>query len=180
MFENDEQFTANQILTLHILKCIDMPVSDSALTEVILGPGKVSYFSFQQCLSEMISFGCISRVLDSMGIPMYTLSDKGREILDSMKYMISGGLGYCYEKYISAHREEIENNLKVNCTILQDLKGNVFIHCYVRDNLSCVVDVTLPVASKRDAEAICDSWRKDPSGMYVSILKSVYGQAGLS
>ena len=112
MFENGAQVTADSVLILHILKLMGEPVTDSALTEILMGPGLVNYFTSLQCLSVLTEEGLVRRSLDSMGKAMYDITVSGEDMLASLKYMLSGGLGAAYESYIANHRDDIKKRTR--------------------------------------------------------------------
>lgn len=177
MFENGEQYAADQVLVLFVLDTLGIPVSDNHLTDLMMGPGLVNYFTYVQCLDDVVKAGFVQRRLDSMGIATYSLEEQGKAMLAAKKYMLSGGLGARYETYVSQHRNEIRQQMKIDANTFEDSQGNLFIRCFVRDGLNCIVDITLPVPSRSDAEAICKAWRSNSSAMYVEIIKAMYNQS---
>ncbi len=180
MYENGEQYTANTVLVLHVLKCMGEPVSDLHLTDLMMGPGLVNYFTMEQCLQQLTDGGFVDRRLDSMGVAIYSLTQAGEALLDSMKYMLSGGLGARYAAHVKQHSAEIRGKMHVDANCFEDSKGNLYVRCFVRDGLMSIVDITLPVASKADGEQICKAWRNDSSSMYIQLLKALYDGAKIN
>ena len=174
MFENSEQYTANKILILFILDRLGVKLSDHFLNAVLLGPGLVNYFSVQECREDLIAKGCVQRELDSAGTVLYSITEKGRERLGQMRYMLSGGLGARYEAYLEAIRDSLEQGMHVNADCFEDAAGNVYVRCYVREGSNCIVDVKLPVANRSDGAAICETWRKNTSELYLQLVKTFY------
>ena len=174
MFENSEQYTANKILILFVLDKFEMQMTDNALNAVLLGPGLVNYFSIQECKEDLIAKGCVERLLDSNGSVLYCITEKGKERLEQMKYMISGGLGARYAAYIEEHREELEHALTVNADCFEDSNGNTYVRCYVREGVNCIVDVKLPVANRKDGVKICEAWKQKTSKIYLHLVKTFY------
>ncbi|MBO7407755.1 MAG: DUF4364 family protein [Clostridia bacterium] len=177
MFENDTQMTADGVLILHILSLLGEPVPDTLLTEIIMGPGLVNYFTAGQCLSALVDAGYASRSLDSMGKALYDITESGRGVYESLKYMLGGGLGAAYESYIRCHRDDIKKRTKIDATWTQDTKGNFFVHCFVRDGMRAVVDITLPVADKQDADYIVNAWKNNSSKLYFEVLKKLLNRS---
>ncbi len=173
MFENDSQLNADGVLILHVLKTVEEPVPDDTLTELIMAPGLINYFSYCRCLSGLIEAGFVRRNLDSMGKALYDITESGCSVLSSLRYMISGGLGAAYESYISNHKDDIRKRTRIDAGWTRDAKGNYFVHCFVREGLKAVIDITLPVADREDAEAIVSSWKKGASDKYIGILKTL-------
>ncbi len=174
MFENNEQYTANKILILFVLNKLGMRMTDNALSAVLLGPGLVNYFTVQECREDLIAKGCVKRELDSNGCALFSVTEKGKERLEQMKYMLSGGLGARYEAYIEEHREELEHALLVNADCFEDSNGNAYVRCYVREGVNCIVDMKLPVANRKDGADICEAWKQKTSKIYLQIVKTFY------
>lgn len=174
MFENNEQYTANKILILFILDKVGMALTDNCLSAILLAPGLVNYFTVQECREDLIVKGCVSRELDSSGCVLYSITEKGRERLEQMRYMLSGGLGARYEAYIESHRDSLAHDMHVNADCFEDSEGNTYVRCYVREGTNCIVDVKLPVADRSDGAAICEQWRKNTSELYMQLVKTLY------
>lgn len=174
MFENNEQYTANKILILFVLDKLGIRLTDNALNAILLGPGLVNYFTIQECREDLISKGCIKREQDSNGCVLFSVTEKGKERLDQMRYMLSGGLGARYEAYIEENRNALERAMYVNADCFEDAGGNAYVRCYVREGTNCIVDVKLPVANRKDGAAICDQWRKNTSNIYIQLMKAFY------
>ncbi|MBO4327207.1 MAG: DUF4364 family protein [Clostridia bacterium] len=171
MFEDGSQMTADSVLILYVIDLVGGPLQDDMLTELIMGPGLVNYFTMCQCLSGLARGGYVSRKLDSMGKAMYDITVSGSEALASMKYMISGGLGAAYESYIRNHKDDIKKRTRIGANWTRDAKGNYFVHCFVREGLNADIDITVPAADREDAETIILNWKNNAAGKYVEILK---------
>ena len=174
MYENNEQFTANKVLILHILDRLDTFVSELYLTEILLSPGLVNYFSAQQAIDQLISMGFINRVLDSNGLPVFCITEKGRDISRSLSYMIAGGLGARYDRYIEENKEKIIEKMHVNADVYSDENDNFYVRCYVREGTNCIVDIKVPVANIKDASSIDLAWKNNSMKMYLEITETLY------
>jgi hypothetical protein len=86
-------------------------------------------------------------------------------------------LGAAYESYIRCHRDDIKKRTKIDATWTQDTKGNFFVHCFVRDGMRAVVDITLPVADKQDADYIVNAWKNNSSKLYFEVLKKLLNRS---
>lgn len=171
MFENGDQMTADSVLVLYVLSLLEGPVPEDVLIELLMSPGLVNYFAVCQCLTGLADGGFIVRNLDSMGKSLYDITGSGRGMLSSLKYMISGGLGAAYESYISNHKDDIKKRTRTDANWTRDSKGNIFVHCFVREGLNAVIDVTLPVSGREDAETIIANWKNNTSEKYIGILE---------
>lgn len=180
MYENNDQLTANKVLILHVLDKLDMFVSELYLTEVILAPGLVNYFSMQQAIAQLVSMEMIDRILDSNGLPVYCVTNKGREIASSLSYMIAGGLGARYDRYIDENKEKISQKMNTNSDVFEDERGNYYVRCYVREGTNCIVDLKIPVGSRKAACAICEAWKLNSTKMYLELTELFYKYGDLN
>ena len=67
MYENDKQILENDILVLYILNKFDIMITEKSLTDIILTPGLVNYFSFQDSLKKLIENNFVSVFNDNDG-----------------------------------------------------------------------------------------------------------------
>ena len=174
MYENEEQYTENKLLLLFVLDRLKIPVTDLYFNEIMLEPGMVNYFTIQTALGELVSHGCIDRILDSGGIPMYALAEKGREILRSLEQTIPYGVRARYVEIVTKNRAAIKRQMEVNAICFEDEQQNYYVRCFIREGLDRIVDIKVPVASKKDAGEICAAWQKNPSKIYVEIMRVLY------
>lgn len=174
MYENNDQLTANKVLILHVLDRLDSFVSELYLSEIMLTPGLVNYFSIQQAISQLVSMECIDRILDSNGLPVFCITDKGRDIAQSLSYMIAGGLGARYDKYIDENKDNILRKMNTNADVFEDEHDNYYVRCYVREGTNCIVDLKIPVGNRKAASAIAEAWKNNSTKMYLELTELFY------
>ena len=79
MFENStEELAYHKLLILYILDKINMDLTNSQMTQVVLETDIMNYFSFQQILSQLMDSKFIKPYKDS-GREYYCLTQKGLE-----------------------------------------------------------------------------------------------------
>lgn len=89
MFENDSQELENDVLILYVLGQFDISITEKSLTEIILSPGLVNYFSFQSSLTRLLKDKLINILTDTDGINMYSITEEGLGILATLEGSIS-------------------------------------------------------------------------------------------
>ena len=106
----------DKLLLLLALDMMDMPVTGMYVNELLLQPGYVNYFNIQTALGELIESGCIDRIPDGDGIPMYVITEKGRETFREFAYLLPEGLAAKYEDHIMRNRDQVKKMLEIKST----------------------------------------------------------------
>ena len=82
MFENSsEELASNKLLILYILNKINMDLTNSQITQVVLDTEVINYFSLQQFLSQLMESKFLTTNKDS-NREYYSLTQKRLEILE--------------------------------------------------------------------------------------------------
>ena len=63
-------------------------------------------------MRKLVTDGFVEKMGESP--VLYSITEKGKERLKQMKYMLSGGLGARYESFIEENRTELEKSICVN------------------------------------------------------------------
>ena len=82
MFENSsEELASHKLLILYILDKINMDLTNSQITQVVLETEMMNYFSLQQFLSQLMESKFLTTYKES-DREYYSLTQKGLEILE--------------------------------------------------------------------------------------------------
>ena len=82
MFENSsEELASHKLLILYILDKINMDLTNSQITQVVLETEMMNYFSLQQFLSQLMESKFLTTYKES-DKEYYSLTQKGLEILE--------------------------------------------------------------------------------------------------
>ena len=173
MFSEDLN-TEDKLLILLALETYGMPITDMYLTELLLSPGYMNYFSIHDALGKLVSNNLVDRVLDNEGIPMYSINQAGKDVFTEFGYLLPDGLATKYENHIMKSRNEIKKKIEVNYSVSSDADGNYFARLFVRDGSNYVVDIKVPAAGSDDANNMCRRWKENNSEMYLKIMEALH------
>lgn len=178
MFENTKQQEDNKLLLLFVLDKLDLPVTGLCINDIMLEPGWMSYFSVQIALNELVAEAFVSRFLDEDGIPMYRITQLGRDRLDAMNRELPRGLAKRYEQYINRERENIRKQLEVNANYFVGANGELYVRCFLRDGADYIMDFKIPATDKQEAVRLCQTWKEYTAETYLKVLQSFYREDG--
>ena len=173
MFENDSQYTENQILILYVLKEIDLDTPGSLLTDILLEPRMMNYFAMQSALCDLTDSGLVLTVKDSGGIPLYSCSKKGLDILKSLENTISPAIKDTYKRLVHKEKSKIKQSIEINANHFTGTDGQIYCRCFIRDGSTYIADVRIPVADKTEADTVCKNWKNNTSEVFLKVIKAM-------
>lgn len=172
MYENDKQLLENDVLVMYILSKFDVHISEKSLTELVMTPGLVNYFSFQNSLAKLLENKFIDVFFDNDGLSLYGLTDAGRVALGSLGTALSVALKSSYDRVLLNETEKIRNETNVNAYHFIDINGNNAVRFYIRENGNKIVDIKFPVPDKETALEMCAKWKSNAYDMLDKIICS--------
>lgn len=174
MFENDSQYTENQILILYVLKEIDMDTPGSLLTDILLEPRMMNYFTMQSALCDLVDSQMVLSIKDSDGIPLYSCSKKGLETLNALIGTLPNALTEGYKRRIHKEKDKIKKAIEINAAHFTGTDGQIYCRCFIREGNTYVTDIRIPVANKEEADTVCENWKNNTSEVFLKVIKSMF------
>jgi predicted transcriptional regulator len=170
MFENSsEELASNKLLILYILNKINMDLTNSQITQVVLDTEVINYFSLQQFLSQLMESKFLTTYKES-DREYYSLTQKGLEILEYFLSRISEDVTKKIDEYISVNKKSLLSDTEVKSSFIQQNDNEFIVNLKVIENQSNLIDLNLNVSSEKQAQKICNNWKRNASYMYAEII----------
>ncbi|SHJ64407.1 protein of unknown function [Clostridium cavendishii DSM 21758] len=172
MYENTIELAENKLLLLYIIKSIKYPISNTQLTEIVLENSFINYFTLQQYISELISSEFL-KYNEHNSKQVFNLTDKGLSVLNFFNDRISKSKIKIIDEYLKNKTELIkkEMNITADYTLAND--NSFLINLKAIENDVLLLDLKLTVASKKQALALCNKWKENPSDIYTKIINAL-------
>ena len=156
MFENSsEELASHKLLILYILDKINMDLTNSQITQVVLETEMMNYFSLQQFLSQLMESKFLTTYKES-DREYYSLTQKGLEILEYFLSRIPEDLTKKIDEYVALNKQSLLSDTEVKSSFIE--------------NQSNLIDLNLNVSSEKQAQQICNNWKNNASYMYAEII----------
>ena len=170
MFENStEELAYHKLLILYILDKINMDLTNSQITQVILETDMMNYFSLQQILSQLMDSKFIKPYKDS-GREYYCLTQKGLETLEYFLNRIPESYAIKIDEYIKNNKESLLADTQVKSSFVKQSENEFIVNLRVIENKSNLIDLNLNVSSEKQAKQICNNWNNNASNMYAEVI----------
>ena len=170
MFENSsEELASHKLLILYILNKINMDLTNSQITQVVLDTETMNYFSLQHFLSELMESKFLTNYRDS-GRDYYSLTQKGLEILEYFLSIIPSDVSTKLDDYLVKNKQAILADTEVKASFIKQNSHEFIVNLRVLENQCNLIDLNLNVSSEKQANLICNNWRNNASYMYAEII----------
>ncbi len=170
MFENSsEELASNKLLILYIINKINIDLTNSQITQVVLDTEIMNYFSLQQFISQLMESKFLTTYKDS-GKEYYSITQKGFEILEYFLSRISQDVTTKIDTYLDKNRDNLLSDTEVKASFIKQNDHEFIVNLRVIENKSDLIDLNLNVSSDKQANLICNNWKKNASHMYAEII----------
>lgn len=171
MFKNSsEELAVNKLLLLYILNKMEIHLTNSQITQIVMENDLMNYFSLQQFISELIQSNFIS-IFKEDNKEYYSLTKKSIETLEYFISRIPLDLKETIDIYILQNKDEVLKETQIKSNFSKINENEFVVNLKVIENQSALINIDLNVASNKQAKLICDNWKKNAPNMYGEIIK---------
>ena len=167
-----DTFTLYKLIILYMLDKVSFPLSNAQLSEFILEKEYTDYFTVQTALSELNETGFL-RMSTVRNTSLYHITEEGRKTLYYFQNRISSDIRDEIDAFLEEHSYELRNEISTPADFYRTESGEYAARCRVLEKDSVLIDLTLTVPVREQAEAICSHWRDKSQALYASIIKEL-------
>ena len=163
----------NKLTIMHLLQKMGIALSNSEICQFLLEKDYMDYFSIQQYLSELEAAGWLEKTQDQNNT-RYTLTDDGEEVINYFINRISEEVKNEINIYVKENGRRIRAEYAVTANYYPELNGDFLVKCGLcDDNGATLMEITVSVVSKEQAQMVCHNWRKRVNKYYREFLSAL-------
>lgn len=167
---NTEELAQNKLLLLYIIKFSNKDFTNNELTEFVLERNYMNYFFIQQYLSELVNSNFIEKVnIDSKEV--YKLLEKGDVALSYFEDRIPNSIKEELDNEFNRFKSENKKETQVVSDYYQKENNLFVVNLKLVENEDVLFSLYLDVASKEQADLVCERWKNDTEHIYKNIIK---------
>lgn len=164
-----EPFTIYKLSILNMLDKVDFPLSNTQLTNFFLEHEYTDYFRVQQVLNDLLDAELI-RSEPTHNNTHYYITAAGKETLTLLKDKIPSAIERDITSYFAANKLELRNDNSIIADYYRTPNHDFAVRCQYRQRDTNLIDLTLTVQTREQAEAICDNWKKQNEDVYCYLM----------
>ena len=164
-----------RILICYILAGVSEPMSFDEMTEAVLSDGIANYFEFADALSELCESGSVISFKTDAGLSEYTVTDNGKIAAATLQNNLPLSIR---ERSVESAKEILQRRRieKENLVSITKTEDGFKIHMRVTDIGTDLMELSLFMPTREQAQAVKDRFLQDPAGTYTGVLSALAGE----
>ncbi len=161
-----EAATQYKLIVLYMLDKVDFPLTNTQISNFMLNKDYTTYFTIQQAISELIDAELI-RTESTYNNTHYYITPAGRETLSYFPDKISDAIKADVIDYFQENQMKLKQEISMIADYYKTTAQEFAVRCQIKEKNRSLIDLTITVKSKTEAQAICSNWN--------SLHEDVYG-----
>ena len=167
-----EPFTIYKLTILYMLNKAGFPLSNTQISNFFLEKEYTDYFRIQEVINTLVDSNLILAQSNHSNT-QYSLTSAGQEALEFFVDKITDGIQSDVKDFFNENQLEFRNENSAIADYYKTTNQKYAVHCQVRfDNIN-VIDLTITVNTKEQAEAICARWRENNEDVYAYLMDTL-------
>ncbi len=164
-----DSLTLYKMIILYMLRRVTFPLTNSQITEFIIGQNYTDYYHLQEALHDLIESRLIldEKVRNST---QYEATPEGDQTLEYFSDLIPAPIRRDIDEYLSQNAFELRNESLIRADYERTESGDYAVRCEVREGKDTVISLTLTVPTEEDAGRICSIWPDKSSDIYADLM----------
>lgn len=158
-----------KFLILYIAARLIEPVNMETLTDLTMCDGGVDYFSFTECLTELIRTGHMKRTDDEL----YCITSKGVSNSEVCESSLPYSVRLVADKNINVYNQKLRRKGLVKSNVAARPNGTYTVSLSLSDDVDNIMSLNLMVAKQEMAGQLAEHFQKHAEDIYNSILDSL-------
>ena len=168
-----ENLLLYKLMILSMIDRTDYTMTNSLISDFIVGKEYTSVFNLHESLSELINDSFISTdtIRDTIH---YKITSAGEEALSYFENRIPYAIKEDILQYLKTERIKVKNESEIYADYYNRDANWYTVQCIIKDRKDTLIDLKFDVPTKTQAETICNNWRSKSSGIYEYLINQLW------
>lgn len=164
--------TIYKLTILYMLSKVDFPLSNTQILDFFLEQGYTDYFRVQQVIRDLSDAELIA-VRSTHNNTQYTLTDSGEKTLRFFKDKLNDEIKEDVLRFLEKNKLALKQENAVFADYYKTTYQNYAVRCQALSDGGPVVDLTVYVRTKEQAEAVCSNWQEKSADVYGLLMDTL-------
>ena len=164
-----EPFTIYKLTILYMLDKAGFPLTNTQISNFLLEKEYTDYFRVQEVIGELTDASLINSE-STHSNTQYSLTAAGKETLGFFKDKISDGIANDVKEFFKKNKMELKMENSILADYYKTTDRRYDVRCQVRSDGHNIIDLTLSVKTREQAEAICNNWKNQNDDVYAYLM----------
>ncbi len=161
-----------KLTILYILSRVDVPISNSQITNYMLENDFTDYFTIQQLMGELIDDGFVWKKT-VRNRTFYSLTDSGKESFMALSADLSQKIRDDADAYIKKNAMKIREESEVGSTYVETSLGTYNVNLFIDEAGERIFEINVIVADKEKARKMCAAWVRKSEELYPLVFEKL-------
>lgn len=161
-----------KLVVLYILNEVNLPLSNTTISELMVGEYYSPYFKLQETLTELVDSHLL-RLIQSNLETQYEITKDGQVTLDFFGEEIPQKIKSTVEKYLKENMIDLKQKNDISADYYPNKTGGFYVHLAAKDHRQLLIELTLLMADEHSAIKLCNQWKENYAMIYKQILSSL-------
>lgn len=171
MLGNNIESIESKLIVLYILDKLDLPLEKSQLSNIILENNFLNFFTLQQCLLEIESSELV--IIEGDSTPLWRISSQGRNAVSFLSDFLTVRVKNTIDRYVQTNKLSIKKESEIKTSYKRLNEDEYVVSLKALENGMELINLELNVVSGRQAQQICENWKKNAEQVYGMIIGSL-------
>lgn len=167
-----EAQTLYKLIVLSMLDRVNFPLTNAQICDFILSKEYTNYFTLQQVLAELVETE-LAQVHTIRNSSYYRMTGKGKDTLNFFGNMVSAAIREDIDKYFKEHAITLRDETSVKADYYQNSNEEYSVRLQVLENDASLIDLTLSVPTKAQADSVCNHWEQKNQKLYAYLMQEL-------
>lgn len=170
---NMEGLFLYKLIVLFMLDRTSYTMTNSMISNFIVGKEYTSVFNLHETLSELIDQEFISTdtIRDTIH---YHITNTGEEALSLFENRLPYAIKQDILDYLASEKINVKNESEIYADYFYNDVNWYTVECVVKDRKETLLNLRFDVPTKSQAETICNNWRGKSSSIYEYLVKELW------
>ena len=136
------------------------------------GQEYTDYFRVQEVIGDLVDANLI-HAESTHSNTQYSLTSAGKETLGFFKDKLNDGIENDVQGFFEKNKLEFRQENSILADYYKTTNQKYAVRCQVRSDGNPLIDLTLCVTTKEQAEAICNNWKKKSEDVYAVLMDTL-------
>jgi len=170
--QSTQELTMNKLIILFLIHHMKIPLSNTQITEFMLERDYTDFFSIQQYLTELVDAKLLQTQVEEH-TTRYEIEPKGQKTLEYFLNRIPFSVQEEILHYVQTNRPQVRKEIEILAEYCPQKRNEYLVTCKAMENKTLLMEIKLTAFSKKQAQQVCDNWKKNASILYGKFLSSL-------
>ena len=164
--------TLYKLMILYMLNKVNFPLTNTQISDFMLGKDYTNYFSLQEALSDLQDLEYIQNE-NFRNVTQYKITKSGSSTVLLLDDQIPSAIKDDIILFLKSNKYELKNEVGTTANYLKNSSRDFTVHCQVKEGKSNLVEININVPMEEQANVMCENWKGCSQEIYEFIMKKL-------